>query len=53
MNLLERHFEESVRASPIIDKVLMKLRTIGLFAILTFELLGVSLPAEAKQAGSK
>ncbi len=31
----------------------MKLRTIGLFAILTLVLLAVSLTSEAKQAGSK
>ncbi len=30
----------------------MRLRTIGLFVILTLVLLAVSLPAEAKQAGS-
>ena len=35
------------------EEVIMKLRTIGLFVILTLGLLAVSLPAEAKQAGSK
>lgn len=53
MNLLEGHFEESVSASLIIDTEITKLRTIGLFAFLTLVLLAVSLPAEAKQAGSK
>ena len=50
MNLLEVHLGESVRASPIIDEVIMKLRTIGLIVILTLGLLGAPLPIEAQQA---
>jgi len=51
MNLLEGHREESVRASPIIDEINMKLRTIGLISTLVLGLLAAPLPAEAQQAG--
>ncbi len=51
MNLLEGHLEESVRASPIIDEVIMKLRTIGLIGTLVLGLLAGPLPAKAQKAG--
>ena len=39
MDLLEGHLEESVRVSPIIDEVIMKLRNIGLISTLALGLL--------------
>ena len=51
MILLEGHLEESVRTSPIIDEVIMKLRTIGLISILVLGLLAGPLPTEGQQLG--
>ncbi len=51
MNLLEGHLRKVVRASPIIDKVIMKLRTIGLISTLVLGLLAGPLPAEAQEPG--
>ena len=51
MSLVEGLLEESVKASPIIDEVIMKLRTIGLISSLALGLSAAPLPAEAQQTG--
>ena len=51
MNLLEGYLEESLRTSPIIDEVIMKLRIIGLISTLALGLLAGPLPTEAQQSG--
>ena len=51
MNLLEGHLEESLRTSPIIDEIIMKLRTIGLISTLTLGLLAGPVPAQAQRSG--
>ncbi len=51
MNLLEGHLRKVVRASPIIDEVILKLRTTGLISTLVLGLLAGPLPGEAQEPG--
>jgi ABC-type uncharacterized transport system substrate-binding protein len=49
MNLLEGDLDEVVRASPNIEEITMRLKTIGLIATLALGLLASPLPVEAQQ----